>query len=146
MLEIFEGALDGSALYVRWEQECRLKGAGALCVFSGVVRPQSPNFQGLSFDIHEPLLQAWFNAWQKRALLQEVLLKMAHSRGDVPILQTSYMVGLISEHRKAALALYVDFIEDFKHNAPIWKYDLLDNQRVYAKERSHPLRGSGLLA
>ncbi|CCB79691.1 molybdenum cofactor biosynthesis protein MoaE [Helicobacter bizzozeronii CIII-1] len=109
MLEIFEGALDGSALYVRWEQECRLKGAGALCVFSGVVRPQSPNFQGLSFDIHEPLLQAWFNAWQKRALLQEVLLKMAHSRGDVPILQTSYMVGLISEHRKAALACVCGF-------------------------------------
>lgn len=146
MLEVFEGALDTAGLYVRWESECVAGGAGALCVFTGVVRPEGPGFQGLSFDLYLPLLQAWFGAWQHRARSQGVLLKMAHSSGDVPVHRSSYMVGLISEHRKASLALYVDFIEDFKHSAPIWKYDLKNNRRVYAKERSHPLKGSGLLA
>ncbi|GAA6797014.1 hypothetical protein VN0280_05000 [Helicobacter pylori] len=52
----------------------------------------------------------------------------------------------MGKNRKNALELYEDFIEDFKHSAPIWKYDLIDNKRIYAKERSHPLKGSGLLA
>ena len=37
------------------------------------------------------------------------------------------------------------FVEDFKAQAPIWKYDLKDGERIYAKERSTPIVGSGLL-
>jgi len=45
-----------------------------------------------------------------------------------------------------ALELIDEFVEDFKANAPIWKYDLKDNKRIYAKDRSTAISGSGLLA
>jgi molybdopterin synthase catalytic subunit len=38
------------------------------------------------------------------------------------------------------------FVEDFKANAPIWKYDLKEGERIYARARSHKIEGSGLLA
>ncbi|MFC3847696.1 molybdenum cofactor biosynthesis protein MoaE [Helicobacter baculiformis] len=146
MLEVVEGALDTARFYTQWERECVAHNCGAFCVFTGVVRAQESEFEGLSFDVHMPLLQAWFQDWQTKAQARGVVLKMAHSRGDVLVSQSSYMVGLMSEHRQAPLELYGAFIEDFKHNAPIWKYYLQNKQRVYAKDQSHPLKGSGLLA
>ena len=68
-----------------------------------------------------------------------------HSRGDVPNHTSSYISAVVSPKRKVALSMINDFVEDFKANAPIWKYDLINNKRIYAKERSHLLNGSGLL-
>ncbi|WP_120946001.1 MULTISPECIES: molybdopterin synthase catalytic subunit [Helicobacter] len=146
MLEVVEGALDTARFYAQWERECVAHNYGALCVFVGVVRAQESGFEGLSFDLYMPLLEAWFQDWQARARAREVVLRMAHSRGDVPVSQSSYMVGLMARHRQAPLELYSAFIEDFKHNAPIWKYYLQNQRRVYAQDQSHPLKGSGLLA
>ncbi|WP_163566035.1 molybdopterin synthase catalytic subunit [Helicobacter suis] len=146
MLEIIAGALNTEALYKSWQSLCQKQNCGALCVFTGVVRAEGENFKGLSFDIYPPLLANWFSQWEQKANPLGVQLCMAHSSGDVLIGQSSYMAGLIAAHRKNALELYADFIEDFKHNAPIWKYDLIGEERVYASQRSHPLRGSGLLA
>ena len=39
-----------------------------------------------------------------------------------------------------------DFVEDFKANAPIWKYDLKNAQRIYAKDRSQAINGAGILS
>ncbi|BEG57890.1 Molybdopterin converting factor subunit 2 MoaE [Helicobacter sp. NHP21005] len=144
MLEVFDGALDTNALYGAWSKLCAAKNLGALCVFSGFVRPES-GLEGLSFEVFMPLFEAWFGAWQERAKAQEVYLCLAHSRGDVLVGQSSYMAGLMGAHRQKALELYAPFVEDFKHNAPIYKYDLRNGQRIYAKDRSHPLKGSGLL-
>ncbi|MDY3112851.1 MAG: molybdenum cofactor biosynthesis protein MoaE, partial [Helicobacter sp.] len=60
--------------------------------------------------------------------------------------QSSFMAGIFSEKRKATLDIFEYFIEDFKHRAPIWKYDLKNNQRIYARDRSHKLPHSGLFA
>ncbi|PAF43955.1 molybdenum cofactor biosynthesis protein MoaE [Helicobacter sp. 11S02596-1] len=144
MLEIYTGALPTATIYLAWEKEAREKNFGAFCLFVGVVRDEN-NMDGLSFDIYEPLFQNWFQAWQKRANTQGVFLKMAHSRGDVSNGESSYMAAVMSSQRKPALALYDTFIEDFKHKAPIWKYDIKGSQRFYAKERSHALPGSGIL-
>ncbi len=114
-------------------------------MFVGIVRGEN-NIQGLSFDIYEALLKTWFEKWRHKAKDLGVVLKMVHSLGDVLIGQSSFLCVLMGKNRKNALELYQDFIEDFKRNAPIWKYDLIDNKRIYAKERSHPLKGSGLLA
>ncbi|MDR3346354.1 MAG: molybdenum cofactor biosynthesis protein MoaE, partial [Campylobacteraceae bacterium] len=46
---------------------------------------------------------------------------------------------------RAALELIDEFVEDFKKKAPIWKYDIKNGERVYAKERSTKLLGAGLL-
>ncbi|WP_033602202.1 molybdopterin synthase catalytic subunit [Helicobacter pylori] len=145
MLKIIQGALDTDKLLKAYQEEACAKNFGAFCVFVGIVREED-YIQGLSFDIHEALLKAWFERWRHKAKDWGVTLKMAHSLGDVLIGQSSFLCVLMGKNRKNALELYEKFIEDFKRNAPIWKYDLVNNERIYAKERSHLLKGSGILA
>lgn len=90
-------------------------------------------------------MNSWFNAWQEKAKEQNAYLLMAHSRGDVPKPHIKLHCSSSITKRKVALKMINDFVEDFKANAPIWKYDLVDGKRVYAKERSHVLSGFGLL-
>ena len=144
-LEIFEGALDTASIYARWYAFGAEQNLGANAIFTGIVREEN-GCEGLSFDISPPLLEIWFLNWAKKALEREVTLKMAHSRGDVPNHQSSYMAGIFSSQRRATLDIFEEFIEDFKHRAPIWKYDLKGGQRIYARERSHRLPHSGILS
>jgi len=53
---------------------------------------------------------------------------------------SSYISAVFSPQRKVALALINDFVEDFKANAPIWKYDVKDGKRIYAQERSTAMK------
>ncbi|PAF53514.1 molybdenum cofactor biosynthesis protein MoaE [Helicobacter sp. 13S00482-2] len=145
MLEIYEGALPTYQIYQKWESQARNRNFGAFCVFTGIVREES-GIDGLSFDIYEPLLNKWFSHWQEKVSHQGVILMMAHSFGDVKNGESSYMSAVLCAHRKFALEVYEEFIEDFKHNAPIWKYDLKGNERIYAFHRSHYLSGSGILS
>lgn len=141
MLEIYSGSLPTQTIYTSWETLAREQNIGAMCVFTGIVRAEN-NIQGLSFDIYEPLLHKWFQGWQEK---HKAKILMAHSLGDVLCGESSFMCAILSSQRKDALQIYEDFIEDFKANAPIWKYDLVNNCRIYAKDRSKPLKGSGLL-
>ena len=104
----------------------------------------SREIEGLSFDIYEPLLREWFARWEER-LGGRAILCMAHSRGDVMVGESSFVCAIISPQRRVALEYYEAFIEDFKHRAPIWKYDLVAGHRIYASARSHVLPSSGLL-
>lgn len=152
-LRLYQGALPTSEIYVEWETFAKERNCGALCVFTGIVRQEeskeieSTEFivSALSFDVYEPLLRKWFESWQAKATQMGALLLMAHSVGDVARTQSSYMCAVISRQRRAALALYEDFIEDFKANAPIWKYDVIEGKRVFAMSRSTPIEGSGVL-
>ncbi|STP12575.1 molybdopterin converting factor, subunit 2 [Helicobacter mustelae] len=145
MLEIYQNALCTAKLYEKYESLAREKNLGACCVFCGIVRDEG-GIEGLSFDIYLPLLQSWFERWQSRLQKNGAALCMAHSVGDVGIGESSFMCAILSSQRKVALGAYEEFIEDFKQNAPIWKYDLINKKRIYAKERSHALPQSGLLA
>lgn len=145
MLEIYPNPLSTQEIYNRWEKIAQEKNFGACCIFCGIVRDEN-GIEGLSFDIHEPLLRQWFKKWEKIAQEKNIIVCMAHSVGDVKNGESSYMSGILSSNRKVALELYGEFVEDFKHNAPIWKYDLINAKRIYAKERSYPLKGSGILA
>lgn len=114
-----------------------------------ISRAQTSNgaiFGGLSFEIYEPLLRSWFSAWQKKAKERGAFLAMAHSRGLVLPGKCSYISAVFSPQRAAALGLFADFVEDFKHNAPIWKYDVINNEKFYAANRSHKLNHAGLLS
>ncbi len=144
-LELHEGALDVKSILSRWYDENKMRNYGAIITFVGVVRDED-GIEGLSFDIYEPLLGGWFAAWQRKANEAGADVLMAHSRGDVPNHESSYVAGVVSPKRKVALALINEFVEDFKANAPIWKYDLKNGKRVYAADRSHKLKGAGLLA
>ncbi len=145
MLELHDGPLHVEEIINRWYIDIRYKNFGAFIPFIGIVRDEK-GIDGLSFDIYEPILEAWFEAWQKKAEQEGAMLLMAHSKGDVPNHTSSYISAVLSPQRKVGLRLINDFVEDFKASAPIWKYDLIDGERVYAKNRSMPLSGAGLLS
>lgn len=144
MLELYNGPLDVPALLTEWYTQEAQSNYGAYIPFVGTVRDES-GIEGLSFDIYEPILLAWFGRWQEAAARKGAKLKMAHSRGDVPVHTSSYIAAVFSPKRRVALEMIDAFVEDFKASAPIWKYDLIDGQRVYAEARSTAITGSGLL-
>ncbi len=145
MLELHDGSLDVVEITSRWYKAVKDKNFGALIPFIGIVRDEK-GIDGLSFDVYEPILNNWFNAWQEKAKKEGAMLYMAHSRGDVLNHTSSYISAVVSPQRKVGLRLINDFVEDFKANAPIWKYDLIGGKRVYARERSQALSGAGLLS
>jgi len=145
MLELYEGPLDVKAIFAKWYEEEARSNYGAFIPFVGTVREEG-GIEALSFDIYEPVLKAWFDVWQKRAQEEGAIVKMAHSVGDVPVHTSSYIAAVFSPKRKVALRLIEEFVEDFKANAPIWKYDVIGGKRIYAEDRSTPMEGAGLLA
>ena len=144
MLYLYDGALDVPSILKKWYEEEASSNYGAYIPFVGTVRDED-SISGLSFDIYEPILQKWFNDWQIRAKDRGAAIKMAHSRGDVLLHESSYIAAVFSPKRRVALELIDEFVEDFKASAPIWKYDLIDSKRVYALERSTAISGSGIL-
>lgn len=144
MLELYEGALNVPEIITRWYSEETQFNYGAYIPFIGTVREED-GIEGLSFDVYEPILNAWFQAWEAKAAPLGAKLKMAHSRGDVLVHESSYIAAVFSPKRRVALETIEQFVEDFKASAPIWKYDLKNGQRIYARERSTAIQGAGLL-
>lgn len=145
MVELYTGPLPIDEIFQKWHASLQKSNMGAFIPFVGIVRDED-GISGLSFDIYEPLLTSWFDEWQKKASSQGARVLMAHSLGDVPLHTSSYIAAVASPKRKVALSLICEFVEDFKANAPIWKYDLVDGKRLYARDRSTPLPHSGLLS
>ena len=144
MLKLYDGALDVPKILKDWYEEESTSNYGAYIPFVGTVREED-SIDGLSFDIYEPILINWFKAWQEKASKKGATIKMAHSRGDVMLHESSYIASVFSPKRRVALEFIDEFVEDFKASAPIWKYDLKDGKRVYALERSTAIKGSGIL-
>ena len=144
MLELYEGSLDVPNILKRWYEEEAQSNYGAYIPFVGTVRSED-GIDGLSFDIYEPILKSWFEAWQAKAKAKGAIIKMAHSKGDVMLHESSYIASVFSPKRRVALEFIDEFVEDFKASAPIWKYDLIDGKRVYARDRSTAIKGSGIL-
>ena len=145
MLELYDGSLPVTSITNNWYKKFRLSNYGAIITFVGVVRDEN-DIDGLSFDIYEPMLSAWFDSWQKKAKLKNAIVLMAHSKGDVLNHTSSYIAAVCSPKRRVALELIDEFVEDFKASAPIWKYDIKNNKRVYAIDRSILINGAGLLS
>lgn len=143
-MELYQNALKVNEIQNRWFERYKHLNYGAIITFAGVVRDEC-GISGLSFDIHKPLLQSWFDKWQDKAKKQNAIVLMAHSIGDVFLHEASYMAGVCSPQRKVGLKLINEFVEDFKANAPIWKYDLKENERIWAKDRSQMLENAGIL-
>ncbi|RDU64774.1 molybdenum cofactor biosynthesis protein MoaE [Helicobacter sp. MIT 14-3879] len=144
MLEISNGAIDANKYFNIWEEHAKISNFGAYSVFVGVVRGEN-GISALSFEIYLPLLQKWFSEWLKKAKENNAKIYMAHSNGNVEVGKVSFMCAVISKNRKISLELYEKFIEDFKANAPIWKYDIKNGKKIYAKERSKAIKGAGIL-
>ncbi len=145
MVLIYRGPIEVEALLSRWYGAERNGNYGAMVSFVGTVREEG-GIEALSFDIYRPLLDKWFEGWRERLAEKGALLAMAHSEGDVPVHTSSFACAIFSPKRRLALEMLDAFVEDFKANAPIWKYDVIGGKRIYAAERSTPMAGSGLLA
>jgi len=145
MLYLYDGALDVPTILKEWYEQEATSNYGAYIPFVGTVRSED-EIDGLSFDIYEPILEKWFNDWQTKAKAKGAVIKMAHSRGNVMLHESSYIAAVFSPKRRVALEFIDEFVEDFKASAPIWKYDLRDGKRIYAKDRSTAIKDSGLLA
>jgi len=144
-LSLYEGSLEVEKILCEWHREFKDQNFGAFVTFVGIVRDED-GIEGLSFDIYEPILNLWFDAWQKNAKEQNAIIQMAHSKGDTPLHASSFIAAVLSPKRKVALALINDFVEDFKAKAPIWKYDIKNGKRIYAEDRSAALPFAGLLS
>ncbi len=144
-MELYCGPLDVKSIFAKWLDEEKESNYGAYIPFVGTIRAEN-EIEALSFDIYEPILQAWFDAWQERASSLGAKVKMAHAVGDVPVHTSSYISAVFSPKRRVALELIEAFVEDFKANAPIWKYDIIQGKRVYADDRSTPMNGAGILS
>lgn len=144
MLELYDGDLEVEKITNAWYDKYRLSNYGAIITFVGIVRDED-KIEGLSFDVYEPILNAWFDSWQEKAKKNNAVVLMAHSRGDVFNHKSSYIAAVCSPKRRVALEMIDEFVEDFKANAPIWKYDIKDGKRVYAQDRSTKIQGAGLL-
>ena len=144
MLYLYDGALNVPEILKDWYAQEAKSNYGAYIPFVGTVRSED-GIEGLSFDIYEPILKSWFETWQERAEAKGAVIKMAHSRGDVMLHESSYIAAVFSPKRRVALEFIDEFVEDFKASAPIWKYDLKGGKRVYALERSTAIKGSGIL-
>ena len=145
MLYLYDGALNVAKILEDWYVQEATSNYGAYIPFVGTVRSED-EIDGLSFDIYEPILEKWFNDWQDKAKDKGAIIKMAHSRGDVMLHESSYIAAVFSSKRRVALEFIDEFVEDFKASAPIWKYDLRDGKRIYAKDRSTAIKGSGILS
>lgn len=144
-MELYNSPLNVEEITNRWYRDSSNLNYGAFITFIGTIREEN-GIEALSFDIYEPILKKWFDKWQEKAKEKGAIVKMAHSIGDVPINRSSYISAVISPKRRVALELIDEFVEDFKANAPIWKYDVIDGKRIYAKDRSTPMIGAGILA
>ena len=144
-MELYQGSLDVKEIFGRWLDEEASSNYGAYIPFVGTIRAED-NIEALSFDIYEPVLQEWFDGWQEKAKRLGAVVKMAHAKGDVAVHTSSYVSAVFSPKRRVALELIDEFVEDFKANAPIWKYDVKDGKRIYAEDRSTPMCGAGLLS
>ena len=144
-LELYDGSLEVEKITNNWYNDFRLSNYGAIITFVGVVRDED-GIDGLSFDIYEPILNSWFESWQKKANEKNAIVLMAHSRGDVLNHTSSYIAAVCSPKRRVALELIDEFVEDFKASAPIWKYDIINGKREYALTRSTAINGAGILS
>ena len=144
MFELYNGALSVTDIYKGWFERYKSENLGALITFCGIVRDEN-GVEALHFEIYESLLKAWFDKWCEKVAQDKVVLCFAHSKGEVKIHQSSYFVAVISKQRKLGLRLINEFVEDFKANAPIWKFDIKDGKKIYAFERSNKLPQAGIL-
>ncbi len=141
MVEVFKGGVPVMETLERWYKEFKFEGFGAMIPFIGIVRSDD-GIDGLSFDLYFPMLNPWFDKWQN---LSDAKIVMAHSVGDVMVGETSFLCAVFTKHRHEGFKYLEKFVEDFKANAPIWKYDLKNGKRIFAKDRSKKLPNAGIL-
>jgi len=100
-------------------------GAGAVCVFKGIVRAAEGEgvVEALDYQAYEPMAQRVIERIGRELIERFGLLtlKVEHSRGRVPVGACSFQLEITSRHRAECLAAMSEFIDRLKRDVPIWK-------------------------
>lgn len=142
-ISVVNGALDQERFLAEILKEKTPK-MGAFVFFCGIVRAED-EIDALSFDVEENLLKNWFKSWEDLAASKNAKIFMAHTKGECKIGDVCFICACLSPNRKFALKTIDDFIDDLKKNAPIWKFDLKNNQKIFVKTRAVPMQKAGIL-
>ncbi|NOG53279.1 MAG: molybdenum cofactor biosynthesis protein MoaE [Planctomycetes bacterium] len=119
-VQVRDGPLDGARV-----DSWRPEGAGAVVVFEGIVRSEEDGrpIEGLEYEAYEPMAGR-----QMERICRELIdrygliaMRVAHSRGLVPVGACSFRLWVASAHRKEALQAMDAFIDMLKQDVPIWK-------------------------
>lgn len=104
----------------------RVKGAGAVICFEGLVRPTENHapIAGLSYEVYEPMARRMLVelAQQTRIEFELLCVHVEHSMGFVPTYDCSFRLQVASKHRTEGLAGMDWFIIRMKEKVPIWKH------------------------
>lgn len=134
-IEMKEGRLEASYALGKLSQD----GAGAMVLFSGVVRPEEngSRIDKLHYDHYPEMAERVL-----KAIVQDVMDKhklkdvvVIHRVGDVPAGEASIFIAVSSERRKDSFAGCSEMIDRIKTEAPIWKKDIGERTQ-WQSERS----------
>jgi molybdopterin synthase catalytic subunit len=126
-------------------QSLEAKGAGAIVLFAGRVRPDATDrgrIRALEYEADRPLARRSFQEIDRqiRAQFPGLRLLLWHRTGRVGVGEIAVIVGAASPHRSAAFAATRDAIERLKSESPIWKGDRV---RPARRPRRHRARRDG---
>jgi molybdopterin synthase catalytic subunit len=114
-------------------------GAGAVLVFEGVVRDHGDGLTGvvaLEYEAHPSMTDKIIGAIVAETLLEFPLRAAAarHRLGRVELGEPAVVIAVSAAHRDEAYRASRRLIDRIKHEAPIWKKEILaDGSGVWSK-------------
>jgi molybdopterin synthase catalytic subunit len=100
-------------------------GAGAVCVFEGLVREAEGDgvVEALDYRAYQPMAERMLMEIGRETVERFGLLTLTveHSKGRVPVGACSFRLTVTSSHRAEVLAAMAEFIDRLKKDVPIWK-------------------------
>jgi len=111
-------------------------GAGAIVLFSGVVRDQTSGrrVKFLEYESHTPMAEAKMReiATAVRSRWPDVRrIAMVHRIGRLEIGESSVMIGVSSPHRRQAFEACHFAIDTLKETVPVWKKEYFEDGEVW---------------
>jgi len=111
-------------------------GAGAIALFSGVVRDQTGGrrVKYLEYEAHAPMAEAKMReiAAQLRARWPGLArIALVHRIGRLEIGESSVMIAVSSPHRREALEACQVAIDTLKETVPVWKKEYFEDGEVW---------------
>ncbi|HVQ74347.1 MAG TPA: molybdenum cofactor biosynthesis protein MoaE [Candidatus Binatia bacterium] len=118
-------------------------GAGAMALFSGVVRDRTGarRVKFLEYEAHEPMAEAKMceiAAEVRRRWPDVKRVAIAHRIGRLEIGESSVLIAVSSPHRRQAFEACQFAIDTLKQTVPIWKKEYFEDGEVWVGLQCHP--------
>jgi molybdopterin synthase catalytic subunit len=136
-IEVTSAPLSGAAI----AESVAEPGAGAVALFSGVVRDQTGGrrVKFLEYEAHAPMAVAKMReiAAAIRARWPATLrVSMVHRIGRLEIGESSIMIAVSSPHRREAFEACHFAIDTLKETVPVWKKEYFEDGEVWVGRQS----------